>query len=409
MILLPEQRFCNRREFLSGLAGLAVASRPVWGAAAAEGGETEAARQRLWAAHRPSAQAQLPPDFRSRVGATHVDGKYHLTREPFLLEGARKLLELGTRLGKFWFLPESIARSYPYNSRWGEYSTLLDLARADYFQQLFALPFATLFLEAHARSENAWLRPDQPARFYETLTQEYYEVAAYWYKTFRERDLTIVLQHWEGDWLLRGKGGATWNPPPDDWRRRCESMQRWLQARQAGVAKARQEYGQGARLRVAHAAEVNRVADLWKGIPTMTQHVLPGVELDLISYSCYDGLASPGTLWKCLAEIRKYARTGPLFGPGAVCVGEIGIPENDQPEKLVDRWDEYLGVLLAAKVSHIIHWELYCNEYRAQAPKPPPAVVTDPAACRGFWLVKPDGSLSQSGRYLHALWQRAKT
>jgi len=36
--------------------------------------------------------------------------------------------------------------------------------------------------------------------------------------------------------------------------------------------------------------------------------------------------------------------------------------------------------------------------------KPP---LTDPAQLRGFWLVKPDGSLSVSGKYLAGLWKRA--
>jgi hypothetical protein len=149
------------------------------------------------------------------------------------------------------------------------------------------------------------------------------------------------------------------------------------------------------------------VADLWSGIPTMTQHVLPGVELDLVSYSAYDGLRDPLTLWKCLAEIRKHCRTGALYGPEAIYAGEIGIPENDQPNRLAERWDEYLGVFLAAKVKYVVHWELYCNEFSSKLPLRPQRPVKDPAQLRGFWLVKPDGSLSRSGEYFRALWQRA--
>jgi hypothetical protein len=222
--------------------------------------------------------------------------------------------------------------------------------------------------------------------------------------------LTIILQHWEGDWMLRGRGGELWNPPPADWAAKCEAMQRWLRARQAGVTKARTEFGKNARCRIAHATEVNRVADIRKGIPTMTEKVLPGVELDLVSYSCYDGLRDPLTLWKCLAEIKRQARTGPLFGPGAVYVGEIGIPENDQPDRLTGRWDEWMGVMLAADARYIVHWELYCNEFsQAAEGKPRKTPVTDPRDVRGFWLVKPDGSLSESGKYFQELWQRALT
>jgi hypothetical protein len=155
-----------------------------------------------------------------------------------------------------------------------------------------------------------------------------------------------------------------------------------------------------------HATELNRVVDFWNGVPTMIEHVLPLVELDLISYSAYDGLKDGLTLWRCIEEIRKHARTGPLFGPGAVCVGEIGRPENEKPERIAEHWDEWLGAALAANALYIVHWELYCNELSKTA-KAAPLPVKDPVQLRGFWLVKPDGSLSQSGKYLTDLWRRA--
>ena len=357
--------------------------------------------------HRPSRLAKLPADFNARVGATHVAGKYHLTSKPFLIEGAEKLLELGTRLGKFWFMPDGAAHDYPFNSQWGQYKGFVELARSDYFQQLFALPFATVILEAHSPLEHKWRQPGLTADFYEAVKQEFHDLAAHLYRTYRDRAMTFVLQHWEGDWMLRG-AGEKWNPPPQDWRERCQRMQRWLRARQAGVAQARQELAQGARCIVAHAAEVNRVADAWKDIPTMTRHVLPEVELDLVSYSAYDGLeGSPLHLWKCLEEIRQHARLGPLFGKDAIYIGEMGIPENDRPPRIRERLDEWMGVLLAAQVRYVVHWELYCNEFAGQPASKPKTPVTDPKLVRGFWLVKPDGSLSESGKYFSGLWKRA--
>lgn len=405
----------NRRKFLQSLAVTAAGS----GLGRATAAKKPAAPPpdslpnrdevlHLIESHRPSRLQKLPSGFRDRVGATHVAGNYHLTQKPFLLEGAEKLLELGTRLGKFWFNPDGVAASYPFNSQWGQYKTFVELARSDYFQQLFALPFVTVLLEAHSPVEQGWRRADLKEAFYQGVTQEFYDLTAHLYLTYRDRSITIVLQHWEGDWLVRGRGGETWNPPPKDWPALCERMVRRLVARQAGVTKARAEYGREAKCRVAHAAEVNRVADAWNDIPTVTRHVLPAVELDLVSYSCYDGLRDRLTLWKCLADIRQHARTGPLFGPGAVYIGEIGLPENDQPERLTERWDEWMGVLLAAGVKYIAHWELYCNEFSRHAATPPQTPVTDPKQCRGFWLVKPDGSLSESGKYFQALWKRAE-
>ncbi|MBI5393778.1 MAG: hypothetical protein HZA91_00625 [Verrucomicrobia bacterium] len=402
-------RNISRRLFLSTLAAAAADCGGAEKHAASGQTTSPAERERilnLINANRPSWLRRLPRDFRARVGAAHVAGKYHLTRKPFLIEGAEKLLELGARLGKFWFMPDGAQSSYPFNSQWGSYASLAELARSDYFQQLFALPFETIILEAQSPVEHRWQQAGLGDDFYEAVTREFYYLTAHFYRAYRDRPLTIVLQHWEGDWMLRGSG-KSWNPPPADWRERCERMQHWLAARQAGVTKARAENGRSAKCRVAHAAEVNRVADLWRGIPTMTEHVLPGVELDLVSYSAYDSLADPMKLWDAIAEIRRHARTGPLFGKGAVYVGEIGIPENEQTENLTERWDQFMGVMLAARVHYVAHWELYCNEFAGKPSEPPKTPVTNPKLMRGFWLVKPDGSLSESGKYFAALWKRA--
>ncbi len=395
-------RHMNRRHFLATVG--CSAALPAISLGAESEGDTRIRRD--IDAHRPSRLAKLPPDFNARVGATHVAGKYHFTNKPFLIEGAEKLIELGTRLGKFWFMPNGAANDYRFNSAWPKTKTFVELAATDYWERVFALPFATIILEAHTNNEGGW-RGDKPQSFYDEITREFHDLTAHLYKKFRDRDLTVILQHWEGDWLLRG-AGEKWDPPPEDWPKRCEQMARWLTARQTGVSKARKENSAGAKCRVVHAAEVNRVLDGWKNIPTMTAKVLPQVELDLVSYSYYDAMGSPVTLWKAIEEIRRHARTNGPFGSRAVFLGEVGIPENEQPNKLRERWDEFLGVMLAMNVPFLAHWEVFCNELNPKlkpAPQPP---VKNNSDVRGFFLVKPDGTLSESGKYLNELWSRAK-
>ncbi len=396
----------NRRRFLASVASAgalgALGSRRLRAQAPSDALSDDEILRRI-DLHRPSRLAKLPSGLRDRVGATHTSGNYRLTDKPFLTEGAEKLIELGTRVAKFWFIPGSIARSYPYGHRWPECRTLADLVRSEEFQRVFTLPFTTVFLEAHDSAGHGWPGTDGPESYYTAIEEEMHDAAAALIRTYRDRPVTVVLQHWEGDWMLRGRAGETWETVPGDAKLRCARMTRWLAARQKGVAKARAAAPAGTACRILHAAEVNRVLDGAKGVPTVTRDVLPQVELDLVSYSCYDAMNEPVRLWRALEEIRAYCRTGPVLGPRAVCVGEFGIPENERPQGIAEFWDAAFGVFFALEIPWVVQWELYCNELR-DAVKPPERPVKDPALVRGFWLVRPDGSLSETGRIFEKLW-----
>lgn len=114
------------------------------------------------------------------------------------------MIELGTRLGKCWFAPRQLERAYPFHSRWGDCRNLVELAQSEHFQQVFAMPFATIVLETDSPVEAGWRKAGLPESFCEAVTREYCDVAAHLYRTYRDRAVTFVLQHWEGDWLPRG-------------------------------------------------------------------------------------------------------------------------------------------------------------------------------------------------------------
>lgn len=351
------------------------------------------------------AGAPVPADaefYRDWLGTTLVEGQYYLTDRPNLLEGAERMLALGTWVGKFWFEPHRAARDYPWHSRWPEMRTLRDLAGSDYWRAVFALPFRTLFLETHSPAESAW-NADHGPDYYARVGAEWEELVRFLYAEHGDKPLTIVLQNWEGDWQLRGLG-VLWDVPPADWRQRCARYARRLAARQGAVTRVRAAHP-GARLRVLHAAEVNRVADQWRGIPTLTEHVLPAVELDLVSYSCYDAMDDGSTLTRAIDTIRRFARTTGPLGAGAVCLGEIGIPEMAKPARIAERWSELLAAARAARVWWVVQWALYCNESDNRPEPQPKPPVTDPRRLQGFWLVRPDGSLSETGRYFRSVWR----
>jgi hypothetical protein len=398
----------SRRAFLAATAAWTAASRALGSAPDGPPEPEPALRERIEAC-RPSRHGGKLAEFRprDRIGASHVAGLYSPRPDrSFLVEGAERLIDLGTRAAKFWFTPRTITSSYRWGSNWPEgLDTFVDLARTDDFRAVFDLPFSVIALEALLPHDEAWRdrAPDGPEAVEES-ERAMYELARHLHAAYRDRPVTFILQNWESDWRFRGATTETWDPPAEEVKRLSDRMVRWLAARQRGVERARAE-SPGARCRVAHAVEVNRVLDGFGGVPNVTRMVLPRVELDLVSYSSYDALSSPATLAVAIGEIRRHARTGPLFGPGAVMLGEIGIPENDQPARIAERWDGWIGAALALDVPYIFQWQLYCNEPRAGRPKPE-APIRDAGECRGFFLVRPDGSLGETGR-LFAEWWRA--
>lgn len=355
--------------------------------------------------HRPLAGATIPADLADRLGATHYDGRYHLTDEPFLLEGCRALRRLGMNVVKLWLAPR--LPGYGYHSKWDlpKDARLVDVARHPYFESVLAMPFSTFVFEIQPVTRTGRPFPDAQCDYSDDTTQ-LRELAEHLLRRFADRDVTFVLQHWEGDWMLRRSAGLRWTAPgPDDAEERCEGFIRWLAARQHGVEQARETI-HDTRCQVLHAAEVNRVWDAVEGIPTLTSHVLPKVGVDLVSWSSYDGMSSAERLWQGIEIIRHHAKPGPLADQPRVFIGEIGIPEHGKRrEDIVRRWDEAMGVLLAQRIPWVLHWQLYCNEPIARDKADYRVRTAD--EMRGFWLVRPDGSLSFAGRYLKALLDHA--
>jgi hypothetical protein len=369
----------------------------------------EEIRPRVEAA-RPLSGGTIPGNLKDVLGITHYDGHYHLTDKPFLIEGADAIHRLGMNVAKFWLYEEGLP-GYGYNTddNWKKSISsgrLVDVLKHPDYVKALSHPFSTVLLEVFP------LKGDKQGFFagdndFKDEEEQFYEVAAYLFKTYAERNITFILQNWEGDWMLRHGEGKAWGKVPQaEIDRRCKAFIRFLEARQRGVDRARRE-ASVSRCKVYHAAEVNRVWDGTKGLATLTTHVLPHVTLDLVSWSSYDGMNDAVTAWQGIELIRHYMRPSPTFGRNAVFIGEIGKPEAEATEaEVIDWWDCAMGVTFAMDLPLLVHWELYCNEPKDAKTKqdrtPRKAEVM-----RGFWFLRPDGSLSHSGRYLTTLLKHA--
>ncbi|MBN2137106.1 MAG: hypothetical protein JW720_04815 [Sedimentisphaerales bacterium] len=347
-----------------------------------------------------ASESTAPKQLPDIVGVTHVDGKYRLTDKDFLNEGADQILALGSRVIKVWF--HKPWNSYRFNSDWPRTETMVETAKSPYFRKLFAKPFTTYILMCFStgRPENyfrAGLTPEQKA----DEQQQFYQLAKYLLAEYKDTAKTFVIQHWEGDWLVRGNFDANADPDP----KALEGMIDWLNARQAGVAQARNE-SPAPRCRIYHAAEVNLVvASMEKGRPNMVNRVLPSTNLDLVSYSAWDSATArhndPNTLRKALDYIAANTPDSPDFGDKNVYLGEFGMPENEfSRETTLRAVRAATDTALDWGCPYIVFWQIYCNELRP-GKGPPPVKNNDDV--RGFCLIRPDASKTETYGYFRNL------
>ncbi|MHC4180519.1 MAG: hypothetical protein ACYSWU_23715, partial [Planctomycetota bacterium] len=332
---------------------------------------------------------------------THVSGTYHLTEKDFLAEGADQILALGSRVIKLYLTVPGAGnpaeRAYPFNSQWPKAQTLVELAHTPYFRSVFSKPFTTYILTTYAagRREHYWRRGVTDAQAREEQRQ-FYELARHLLSAYRGTGKTFVLQHWEGDWAIRG----SFNPKTDPTPQAIDGMIRWLGARQAGVDRARAELGQDG-VRVFHATEVNLVKiAIRDGRPTVSNRVLPHTRVDLVSYSAWDTQGDPQEFRAALDYIARQVPDRAPFGRRNVYIGEFGLPENDRPLLEVQRTvRNVLSTALDWGCPYVVYWQLYCNEPRSvptagSVPTADRRPVDSNDDVRGFWLIRPDGTKS---------------
>jgi hypothetical protein len=188
-------------------------------------------------------------------------------------------------------------------------------------------------------------------------------------------------------------------------------MIKWLNARQAGVNKAREEVGTKG-VFVYHAAEINLVvASMEKGQPNIVNKVLPFTKLDLVSYSAYDSTVGyhdkPEVFRKALDYIAENLPDSPAFGNRNVYLGEYGLPENDFPAVNVQKVISHTTqTALEWGCPYVVYWQLYCNEPTGKSVQKDKLPYRNNKDCRGFWLIRPDGTSSWAYTYFADLLKK---
>src|SRR5436305_642550 len=176
-------------------------------------------------------------DARDVLGVAHAAGRYNFTSGDFLNEGGDRILELGSRVIKVFFVPRFIDDNYSFNSNWSPTPVdVVDLAQRPYFQELFAKQFSTYLLVVEPVTGSPQFLDGLSADEAAAENDQMYRLAKYLLTTYANTGKTFILQNWEGDHLLRM--GLTASDAPVAVR--VQGMIDWWNARQAGVLKARQ-------------------------------------------------------------------------------------------------------------------------------------------------------------------------
>jgi hypothetical protein len=371
--------------------------------------------------NRPSKGGFIPTDLQNRMGATHMSGQYYFTKEPYIIEGAKKLNELGYGILKLWFVKaDGNAQGYRFNSDWKLKKTMnfKELAQHPYFKEVFGMPFKVFALNINEGFGGTSTEDQTPTL--NRIENEFYDLTKYLLTEYKDREVTFILEMWEGDWSLRGgtQPSAMWKKVgvPADAPVRVKNMIDWVSARQKGVDRARKEIRRS-KCTVYNAVEVNRVFDGMEGIPTMTTSVLPKVKVDMVSWSSYDGVSRDGLqMYKGIDYIRKHLTpTSYMKGEKVIFIGEIGEPENvdnqdfssiTSRETIREFWDVMMGVYLAQNIPYIIYWELFCNENKVGPRVQDRSKTTD--EMRGYWLIRPDGSIGWAQEYFEEILAKSK-
>lgn len=338
------------------------------------------------------------------LGVVHINGQYSFGPSDFLDQGADQVLATGSRVIKLE-MGTAYATKYQWNCDWPKCSTLTELAKTPYFKSVFGKPFKTYIITTYSlsipgasRTDEYWLKgitPEQEA----AETQSFYDLCRYLMQIYNGTGKTFIFEQWEGDWALRSGGAEPRKSKPTQTNVR--GMIDWINAREAGIQKARKELGAHSDVKVFGCLEVNLVANAmdpkfdW---PTVTNDVLPHTNVDYASYSSYDTMGNPSETNGFPAAVRYIVSKLPASAVNgrstrSVYVGEFGVAEGRKsPAEVNAVMNNVIGTTIKLGMPYACYWEIYSNELARNAPPPPEN--GNNAGVKGFFMVKPDGTPS---------------
>lgn len=319
-----------------------------------------------------SSLAAEPPNL--FLGTQAIGGRYQFTEEEPLLESAKLIAELGSGIMKF-----SISKQASFGKTKANVSedalglrTLTEIAEKDpTHRAVLDMPFTHVFIWAYPFTTHGSAGTFKPAER-DLEYREMFDLVAHLLRTYSGTGKKFYLGHWEGDWHLRPHFDPK-QPFPEGF---GENFIAWLKVRQQAIDDAKRDTPHE-NVEVWHYTEVNLVEPFLQGGQCLTNDILPQVEVDFVSYSCYDSLQRGirDDLHATLNHIESKLK--PKLGiPGKrVFIGEYGFPARRySPEVQNEKSIKTMIAALEWGCPFVLYWELYDNEGTTEKPG-------------GFWLI----------------------
>jgi hypothetical protein len=333
-------------------------------------------------------------------GAAHVQGLYNYPDDGNqFANGCDSIWNREQRLLKVYLTGDYLT-NYPKQNSWSSVPTnLTQLAQTTQFATQLARNWHTVVLTTFtfANGGTNWWRTNPSAAKMQAEYDEIYNLAVHLLTTYNGTGRRFVLQNWEGDWAFMDAFVADTYVPEYQIARYAA----FLGKRQAAVAAARAATSSDCTIQMA--VEVNRVLDsrLYPHRRRILTDLAKRITPDVISYSAYDSTIVDQGSWGAsyyawrTATVPAFTRAlraiKAAFPNTPIQVGEFGYPENEIPygiDYIANMIQDTNDVALSEGVQNFIFWQVFDNEVGGGGP----------GTYRGYWFVKPDGTLSVSGQ-----------
>ncbi|MEO0794819.1 MAG: cellulose binding domain-containing protein [Verrucomicrobiota bacterium] len=320
------------------------------------------------------------------LGTQTVAPHYQFTNESKLVETAEAIQSMGSNILKIALSPQAYGIT---DANHLEYQYTQLLSEEPSFVQVLNMDFAHYFFWVETAGEivdGDGLNALEAQREYQRL----YDLTTYLLETFDGTGKTFYLGHWEGDWRLLNDVDRQWDRSrqdvPED---RIQGMIDWLNIRQQAVDDAKTN-ANVSNVDVFHYVELNLVESAQPGWDRIVNRVLPYVNVDLVSYSCYDSttkIDNEAELRQRLVTALDTIEANLPAKPGLpferrVFIGEFGFPlynlwqYNDAGVEQNRRAGWLIETAMDWGTPFILYWQMYDNEYDASL-----------NSYSGFWLI----------------------